>query len=124
MKRFSINISNFSSIRTLVNFLFAILMLTSSVVFSKSYFISSTGSDANEGTINSPFLTIPFAITKVVAGDTIFIRGGVYTLNTTIRIQKSGTADARLYLFGYQNERALLDFSSMSFSSSNRGINL
>jgi hypothetical protein len=99
-------------------------MLTSSVVFSKSYFISSTGSDANEGTINSPFLTIPFAITKVVAGDTIFIRGGVYILNTTIRIQKSGTADARLYLFGYQNERALLDFSSMSFSSSNRGINL
>jgi hypothetical protein len=124
MKRFSLNIYTSYSSRTLITILFTLLILTNSTVFSKSYFISSTGSDANDGTINSPFLTISFAITKAVAGDTLFIRGGTYKLNTTIRIQKSGTADARLYLFGYQDERALLDFSSMAFSSSNRGINL
>ncbi len=52
------------------------------------------------------------------------MRGGTYTLTSTISISKSGTSSKSYYLLAYNSERPILDFSSMSESSSNRGINL
>ncbi|PKL83567.1 MAG: hypothetical protein CVV24_04425 [Ignavibacteriae bacterium HGW-Ignavibacteriae-3] len=80
------------------------------------------GNDSNSGTKSLPYSTISKALAVVAAGDTIFLRGGRYILNSTISISKSGTIDKYLHLFAYPGERPLLDFSSMSYSSSNRGI--
>jgi hypothetical protein len=83
------------------------------------YFVATDGNDLNDGSIDHPFKTIsPKATGVVVAGDTIYVRGGTYTYSgssTAITLQsKSGASDAnRCYLFGYQNERPLLDFSAM-----------
>ncbi|MEW6653504.1 MAG: T9SS type A sorting domain-containing protein, partial [Bacteroidota bacterium] len=49
---------------------------------------------------------------------------GTYTINSTLNISKSGTADSKIYLLCSENGRALLDCSPLPFSSSNRGINL
>ncbi len=87
-------------------------------------FVSTTGSDSNPGTYDLPFATIPKAVSVAEQGDTIFVRGGSYSINTTIGISKIGLSYSRHYLFAYRNERPILDFSSMAFSSTNRGINL
>jgi hypothetical protein len=90
------------------------------------YFVAPDGSDNNDGSIESPFATIGKAVGEAVAGDTIFLRGGTYSLSATITISKSGTSSAGYNLMAYPGdaERPLLDFSSMSESSSNRGIQL
>src|SRR5512143_4076417 len=87
-----------------------------------SWFVSTAGNDLWPGTIDSAFATIPRAVTAAVAGDTIYVRGGTYAYAATITLSKSGTSGNRYYLFAYGGERALLDFSAMAVSSSNRGI--
>ena len=88
-------------------------------------FVSTTGSDTNAGTFNFPFATIPKALSVAQIGDTVFIRGGRYSLTNTITLSTSGTDSSnRRNLYAYGSERPVLDFSSMAFSSSNRGFNL
>lgn len=87
-------------------------------------YIATNGIDSNPGTIELPLKTIPAAVSLAQAGDTIFVRGGVYTLISTITISKNGTANNRHFLIAYQNERPILDFTSQPFGSNQRGINL
>ncbi len=87
-------------------------------------YVSPAGADTNSGTIDSPFKTITKAVSVAVAGDTIFLRGGTHTYIATITISKSGTASNRFYLFAFDLERPLLDFSAMAVSDANRGIDL
>ncbi len=113
----------------LVTFIFAsffLFILTINISGqSKTYYVASNGSDSNAGTsIDQPFLSIPKAYSAAVPGDTIYVRGGTYTLTTTISISKSGTAGSYYYLYAYPGERPILDFSKMAFGSSNRGIKL
>ena len=87
-------------------------------------YVSPTGDDNNPGTIEQPLKSITAAVSSAQAGDTVFVRGGVYSLTTTISISKSGSEGNRYYLLSYQDERPVLDFSSMLVGSSNRGIRL
>ena len=48
------------------------------------YYISTTGSDENLGTIDAPFATITKAISVASNGDTIFVMSGTYNYGTTI----------------------------------------
>jgi hypothetical protein len=89
---------------------------------AKQYFISASGSDSNTGTISSPYLTITKAAGVASAGDTIYMRGGTYTLTAKITLSQSGTSTAKRNLWSYPGERALLDFSGESFGTV--GINL
>jgi len=88
------------------------------------FFVSLDGNDSNPGTYSEPFLTITKAISTAQVGDTIYVRGGRYLLTATIGISKSGTSIQRYYLLAYQTERPILDFSGMTVSSSNRGVQL
>ena len=97
--------------------------LIAPAIFAKTIYVSTTGLDSNTGTISLPYLTITYAVSKSVAGDTIYVRGGTYTLTTTISISKNGTSSNKYYLLAYTNERPLLDFSGMTESSGNRGFN-
>jgi len=88
-------------------------------------FISTTGSDADSGTYSHPYFTFQKALSVAQVGDTVFVRGGRYSLASTITLSSSGSDSSnRRNLYAYGNERPVLDFSSMAFSSSNRGINL
>ena len=91
---------------------------------SAQIYVSPTGDDNYPGTIEQPLKSITAAVSSAQAGDTIFVRGGVYSLTTTISISKSGSEGNRYYLLSYQDERPVLDFSSMLVGSSNRGIRL
>ena len=88
-------------------------------------FVSTTGSDTNAGTFNFPFATISKGLSIAQVGDTVFVRGGRYLLTSTITLSTSGIdTTTRRNLYAYGSERPVLDFSSMTFSNSNRGINL
>ena len=103
--------------------LFCLVILTSGAFAAKTYFVSNSGSDSNNGlSAGSPFATIPKAITLVVPGDTIYVRGGVYLYSSTISITKSGTAAAIYSLLAYPGERPVIDFSATSFGK--KGISL
>lgn len=84
-------------------FLFAIQSVSAT-----NYFVALTGSNNNAGTIEKPWKTIAYAAGVVNAGDTIFIRSGIYS--ETFGITKSGTSDnKRIVLRNYKNEKALID---------------
>lgn len=102
--------------------IFSILLFTVSS-YSQIY-VAPGGSDGNPGTFMEPLATIPAAVIKAQPGDTIYLRGGTYTLSTTITISRDGSESSRFYLSAFNYVRPLLDFSSMAVSSSNRGIRL
>jgi hypothetical protein len=94
--------------------------------YSGQYWVSTTGSDANPGTIEAPFATIARAMaldsTSFRPGDTVYVRGGTYVTTATITISSSGTASARYHLLAVPGERPLLECSGMTVASTNRGI--
>lgn len=98
------------------------IVFISSPLCSQPWYVSTTGSDSNSGTITSPYATIQKAVSVVQPGQTIYVRGGTYTLTTTISISKSGNENNIIALSSYQGERAVLDFSQQTLSSANRGI--
>jgi hypothetical protein len=109
--------------------IFTFFFLFISIAFCISHtpaqiYVAPDGSDSNPGTIEEPLGTIPAAVNIAQAGDTIYLRGGVYILEIPISISKDGTEESAYHLFAYQKERPILDFSSMFVNSSNRGINL
>lgn len=43
-----------------------------------SWYVATTGNDANSGTVESPLKSVSKALLRVNPGDTIFLREGVY----------------------------------------------
>jgi hypothetical protein len=48
-----------------------------------TYYVATTGSDTNSGTIEYPFLTLTYAITTAINGDTIIVMSGTYNYGTS-----------------------------------------
>lgn len=105
-----------------LHFALFLQFLLYSNLFSASYYVSLSGNDSFRGTIDSSFATLTKAISIMQAGDTTYIRGGIYSISTNIAISKIGRSNLKFHLFGFPNERPLLDFSSQSFGT--RGISL
>jgi parallel beta-helix repeat protein len=57
---------------------FGLLLLVPSYVFASDYYVSNSGNDGNNGSINSPWKTIQKAANTMVAGDTAYIHSGTY----------------------------------------------
>lgn len=55
-----------------------------------NYYVASTGSDSNDGSVGSPWLTIQYAISQVSNGSTIYVVDSI-TTTTTITINKEIT---------------------------------
>lgn len=101
-----------------------LFILFANCLFAQPYYVSPTGNDTYPGTVDSSFKTITKAVSKAIAGDTIFVRGGIHTYTTRITILKNGTNDSMYSLFAFPGERPVLDFSGMVLGTSNQGIQL
>lgn len=103
-----------------------LLLITAKISLATTYYVATNGNDNNLGTaVNIPFLTITKAVSKVVAGDIIYLRGGNYNITTKISISKSGTVTNRITMMGYPGDsRPVINGSNMATSTSNRGIEL
>jgi hypothetical protein len=72
------------------------------------YYVAVTGSDSNPGTLYLPWKTIQHAANSVDAGETVYIRGGVY--HESVDIEVSGSATEGPVTFqSYPAEQAILD---------------
>ncbi len=86
------------------------------IPYEADYYVTLWGNDDNPGTFNEPWLTWHKAFTTVVAGDTVYIRGGVYVVPATsigvlVEYGESGTHDSLICIFNYPGERPILDCS-------------
>ena len=101
----------------------AALLIEPLTAAAGEYYISPTGSDSNNGSIGSPWGTFDYAIDHINGGDTLYVRGGTYDLDSRIRIQKGGASGNPINMWAYPGETPILDFDSNP-SSSDRGIQL
>jgi hypothetical protein len=81
---------------------------------AKGYYVSPDGSDGNTGTINNPLRNINTALSKVVPGDTVFVRNGTYSEKITF--PKSGRLDKYITLKVYPGEKAIIDGTTLSIT--------
>src|SRR5674476_57917 len=93
--------------------LIVLLMVHPVTLSAKVYYISPSGSDTNNGTIDSPWFTMQKAWLSMVAGDLLFLRGGTYKYTTKQGLTtKDGTSTDTLKIFNYPGESPILDFSN------------
>jgi parallel beta-helix repeat protein len=73
-----------------------------------TYYVATTGSDTNPGTLIAPFRTITKTASVVRPGDIVEVRGGVY--NEIVKLSAAkGTAAARIIYRNYAGENAAID---------------
>ena len=90
---------------------------------ARSYYVSTTGSDAGPGTFDQPFQTIQKAATVMIPGDTTFIRAGVY--REAVIPKNSGTPNAAITFMPFNGESVtvsgadVVPASSWTLSSGN-----
>lgn len=88
-------------------------LLATPVQAGNSYYVATNGSDSNPGTESQPFATLSKAVSQVEAGDTVYVRGGKYSLQNGVWIGKSGTSSAHIVFQSYPGETAILDGKNM-----------
>jgi uncharacterized repeat protein (TIGR02059 family) len=103
-------------------------------VFATEYYVATTGSDSNQGTISQPWATWQYAFNKLKAGDILYVRGGTYTKMLGIsgsnafgvRVQGvNGTSSSHITVSAYPGEVPILDGSSLTLTTgSNIGLAL
>ncbi|HEX7709026.1 MAG TPA: right-handed parallel beta-helix repeat-containing protein [Thermoanaerobaculia bacterium] len=91
----------------LQSFAVATFLLVASTLNAATFYVSTSGNDANTGSISSPFRTINKAAGVVKPGDEVLVRGGVYT--GLVSIGSKGTASARISFRSYPGELAVID---------------
>ena len=88
-------------------FLF-ILFISVFNIYSADYYVSSSGTDNEScGAIGTPCQTIQYAINKLSAGDTLYIREGTY--RETITITNDGSSGNLITIQNYNNEIVTID---------------
>ena len=100
-------------------------ILSAAQAFGAVYFVATDGSDSAAGTKDKPFATLNKANTVVHAGDTVWIRGGIYDLHDTVFYKRykmtagilltaSGESDDnRIHYLAYPGERPIFDATNL-----------
>jgi hypothetical protein len=88
----------------------ASVILCVSTVFAQanSFYVSTTGNDANPGTQTAPWRTIQHAADTARAGSTVNVRGGTYEERVTINVS-GNPSDGYVAFRSYQGETAILE---------------
>ena len=101
------------------------LALAAAQAFGAVYYVATDGSDSAAGTKDKPFATLNKANTVVHAGDTVWIRGGIYDLHDTVFFARyrmtasivltaSGESDDnRIHYLAYPGERPIFDGANL-----------
>jgi len=97
----------------------ALLICFTGFISARTIYVSTSGDDSNSGTESSPYLNIQKAVDEAIPGDMIYLRGGTYMLSKRVKIQKAGTAEARISMFGYPGERVIIDGTNIAVTSVN-----
>ena len=73
--------------------------------YANTYYVSTTGNNSNNGSLNSPWLSLSYAVSMAAPGDTILMRAGTHTTNEVwIRSGMGGSVGNYLTIKNYPNE--------------------
>jgi len=75
------------------------------------YYVSPSGSDLWPGSESQPFATFQYAVNRLSAGDTLYVRSGAY--RETVTVPQSGTAGAPITIEAYPSESPVLVGASL-----------
>lgn len=85
--------------------IFSLTLLEPIIAQATTYYVSLLGSDSNSGTISKPFRTFARAVKPLKPGDTLYIRGGLWTTQLDLQANNtSGTSSAWIKIAGYPGE--------------------
>jgi len=102
----------------LVFVLFLTLAISAVAQSGATFYVSTTGSDTNNGSFGSPWRTIRHAADSIAAGATVDIRGGTY--NESVNIPVSGNSSAGYIVFqSYPGESAIVDGTALACCDGN-----
>lgn len=88
------------------------VLLASVMAHAATYYVSLSGKDSNPGTQSQPFRTFKRAISPLVPGDTLYIRGGLWTEQIDLLTpNKSGTSGNYLKIAGYPGETVTIRYA-------------
>jgi len=76
--------------------------------FAADYYVATTGSDGNPGTLAQPFATMQKAVNMASAGSTVYVRGGSYHEVVSLS-GKQGSSGNPITIKPYQNEIVTMD---------------
>jgi len=71
------------------------------------YYVAKDGSNSWDGSLEHPWLTIQKAADTMVAGDTVYIKEGVYTEN--VLAQQSGSPEKFITYMAYPGHKSVID---------------
>ncbi len=108
-------------------FLLLVLLVLSMLAQAANYFVAPAGNDTTgTGSVENPFRTIMKAQSFVVAGDTVFLRGGTYKMREADvdryysiwaymnYLDKSGISAAkRICYHAFRDEKPIIDMSAV-----------
>lgn len=97
-----------------------VFFLISQVANATSYFVAPSGNDRNTG-IESPFRTIQRGINSLNAGDTLFVRSGVYSERIVIT-GKSATSDNPIVITAFAGEKPIIDGAGVDLGGEGNGL--
>ena len=99
-----------------------LILLNLSSINASTYYVATIGLSANSESIDAPLsLTTAFGKT-FSAGDSIIIRGGLYSFTSLQQYSKSGNITNFIHFVNYPGEIPILDFRNEPYSSSNQGV--
>jgi hypothetical protein len=104
-------------------------LLAADSLRAAEFYVSPTGSDMNAGTLAAPFASVARGQTAASAGDTVWIRGGVYEFSGTtadigVLFNKSGQNGNRIKYWAYADEKPVFDFFNLLTSARIRGFSV
>ena len=89
-------------------FILASLIMMAFQLNAASFYVSKTGNDSNNGSSNSPWLTIQYAVNQLNAGDTLSVHEGIY--NESITFTNSGNSiNGFIVIRNIENENPVID---------------
>jgi hypothetical protein len=125
MKYIIVNEKNGKIMR--LNLITVFFLTVLNLSFASQYFVAPDGNDSNPGTIDQPVESIQQAQTFVGLGDTVYIRGGLYSVRENqissyqqnglfaciSYLSKSGSAGHTIKYWAYPGEQPVFDFSAV-----------
>lgn len=93
---------------------------TSYAASGNEYYVAVTGSDQNSGSADAPWRTLQKAVNSLDPGDTLYVRGGVYS--EFVNVNVSGTETAGIAVRNYPGETPILDGSGLEVASGNQAL--
>ena len=85
----------------------AVFILLPAMAFTTEYHVKPSGSDYNAGTSSEPFRTIKKGVSRLKAGDILYVHTGTYV--ERVFVGESGTENAPITIMAYPGDSPVID---------------